>query len=155
MAQYNGASADAIREIATYAERLDFSGIWAPEHVVLFDRQSTMYRYEPDGRLSLPKSALSVPSHSNLRFDRNGRGKRARPPALERRAAKFDEEASHGLLNESQALAWRRLIAEVAGPMQLDVLDIGCGISNNRASSKPHTTFSGALTRGRREKGRL
>jgi hypothetical protein len=43
------------------------------------------------------------------------------------RAAKFDEEASHGLLNESQTLAWRRLIAEVAGPSQLDVLDIGCG----------------------------
>jgi 2-polyprenyl-3-methyl-5-hydroxy-6-metoxy-1,4-benzoquinol methylase len=43
------------------------------------------------------------------------------------RAAKFDEEASHGLLNESQALAWGRLIAEVAGSMQLDVLDIGCG----------------------------
>jgi ubiquinone/menaquinone biosynthesis C-methylase UbiE len=43
------------------------------------------------------------------------------------RAAKFDEEASHGLLNESQAVAWRRLIAEVAGPTQLDVLDIGCG----------------------------
>jgi probable F420-dependent oxidoreductase len=51
----NGASADAIREIATTAERLGFSGIWAPEHVVLFDRQSSKYPYEPDGRLPLPK----------------------------------------------------------------------------------------------------
>jgi len=52
----NGASADAIREVATNAERLGFSGIWAPEHVVLFDSQSSKYPYEPDGRLPLPKN---------------------------------------------------------------------------------------------------
>jgi probable F420-dependent oxidoreductase len=51
----NGASADAIREIATNAERLGFSGIWAPEHVVLFDRQSSRYPYDPEGHLPLPK----------------------------------------------------------------------------------------------------
>jgi probable F420-dependent oxidoreductase len=51
----NGASADAIREIAINAERLGFSGIWAPEHVVLFDRQSSKYPYDPEGRLPLPK----------------------------------------------------------------------------------------------------
>jgi probable F420-dependent oxidoreductase len=51
----NGASADAIREIATNAERLGFSGIWAPEHVVLFDRQSSKYPYDPEGHLPLPK----------------------------------------------------------------------------------------------------
>jgi len=51
----NGASADAIREIATNAERLGFSGIWAPEHVVLFDRQSSKYPYDPEGQLPLPK----------------------------------------------------------------------------------------------------
>jgi ubiquinone/menaquinone biosynthesis C-methylase UbiE len=43
------------------------------------------------------------------------------------RAADFDREASHGLLNESQALAWHHLIAKIAGPAQLDALDIGCG----------------------------
>jgi probable F420-dependent oxidoreductase len=51
----NGASADAIREIATNAERLGFSSIWAPEHVVLFDRQSSKYPYDPEGQLPLPK----------------------------------------------------------------------------------------------------
>ena len=51
----HGASADAIREIAVNAERLGFSGIWAPEHVVLFDHQSSRYPYEPDGQLPLPK----------------------------------------------------------------------------------------------------
>jgi len=44
-----------------------------------------------------------------------------------RRAANFDEEASHGLLNDVQARAWRRLIARIAGPAALDALDIGCG----------------------------
>jgi len=44
-----------------------------------------------------------------------------------RRAANFDEEASHGLLNDLQARAWRRLIARIAGPASLDALDIGCG----------------------------
>lgn len=51
----NGASADAIREVAINAERLGFSGIWAPEHVVLFDRQSSKYPYDPEGQLPLPK----------------------------------------------------------------------------------------------------
>ncbi|HTY56022.1 MAG TPA: LLM class F420-dependent oxidoreductase [Candidatus Binataceae bacterium] len=51
----NGASADAIREAAINAERLGFSGIWAPEHVVLFDSQSSKYPYEPTGQLPLPK----------------------------------------------------------------------------------------------------
>jgi probable F420-dependent oxidoreductase len=51
----NGATADAIREIATNAERLGFWGIWAPEHVVLFDRQSSKYPYDPEGQLPLPK----------------------------------------------------------------------------------------------------
>lgn len=44
-----------------------------------------------------------------------------------RRAAGFDREASHGLLNDAQARAWQRLIARLAGPAALDVLDIGCG----------------------------
>lgn len=45
----------------------------------------------------------------------------------DRRAADFDKEASHGLLNDVQAQAWRRLIGRLAGPKPLDVLDVGCG----------------------------
>lgn len=44
-----------------------------------------------------------------------------------RRASSFDQEASHGLLNDAQHDAWRALLADVAGPSPLDVLDIGCG----------------------------
>jgi ubiquinone/menaquinone biosynthesis C-methylase UbiE len=44
-----------------------------------------------------------------------------------RRAVDFDLEASHGLLTDAQARAWRRLIADIAGSVALDVLDIGCG----------------------------
>jgi ubiquinone/menaquinone biosynthesis C-methylase UbiE len=45
----------------------------------------------------------------------------------DRRAATFDLEASHGLLDDVQARAWRRLLSGLAGPAPLDVLDIGCG----------------------------
>lgn len=45
----------------------------------------------------------------------------------DRRAADFDKEASHGLLNDAQARAWRRLITKLAGDVSLDVLDVGCG----------------------------
>ena len=44
-----------------------------------------------------------------------------------RRAADFDLEASHGLLTNAQAHAWRQLISDLAGAVPLDVLDIGCG----------------------------
>jgi ubiquinone/menaquinone biosynthesis C-methylase UbiE len=43
------------------------------------------------------------------------------------RAAEFDNEASHGLLNETQSRAWRKLIHRLAGREPLDVLDVGCG----------------------------
>ncbi len=43
------------------------------------------------------------------------------------RAADFDKEASHGLLNDTQSRAWRELISRVAGIVPLDVLDLGCG----------------------------
>jgi ubiquinone/menaquinone biosynthesis C-methylase UbiE len=43
------------------------------------------------------------------------------------RAAEFDKEASHGLLNDAQSRAWRDLIRRIAGTVPLDVLDIGCG----------------------------
>ena len=43
------------------------------------------------------------------------------------RAAEFDQEASHGLLNDTQSRAWHELISRVAGTVTLDVLDVGCG----------------------------
>jgi ubiquinone/menaquinone biosynthesis C-methylase UbiE len=44
-----------------------------------------------------------------------------------RRAASFDEGASHGLLNAAQEQAWRAVLARLAGAAPLDVLDVGCG----------------------------
>jgi 2-polyprenyl-3-methyl-5-hydroxy-6-metoxy-1,4-benzoquinol methylase len=43
------------------------------------------------------------------------------------RAADFDKEASHGLLNDRQSRAWQQLMSRVAGTATLDVLDVGCG----------------------------
>ena len=43
------------------------------------------------------------------------------------RAAEFDKEASHGLLNDAQARAWHELISRVTGAVSLDALDVGCG----------------------------
>jgi 2-polyprenyl-3-methyl-5-hydroxy-6-metoxy-1,4-benzoquinol methylase len=43
------------------------------------------------------------------------------------RAADFDREASHGLLNDTQSRAWHELINRVAGAVSLDALDVGCG----------------------------
>lgn len=45
----------------------------------------------------------------------------------DRRAADFDQGASHGLLNDEQDRAWRGLMTELGGVVPLDVLDIGCG----------------------------
>jgi ubiquinone/menaquinone biosynthesis C-methylase UbiE len=43
------------------------------------------------------------------------------------RAADFDKEASHGLLNDTQSCAWHELIRRIADSVALDVLDVGCG----------------------------
>jgi len=43
------------------------------------------------------------------------------------RAAEFDKEASHGLLNDTQSRAWHQLMSRIAGTATLDVLDVGCG----------------------------
>ena len=43
------------------------------------------------------------------------------------RAADFDLEASHGLLNDTQSRAWHELMSRIAGEEALDVLDVGCG----------------------------
>src|SRR5579863_5891866 len=49
-----GARPGAILEIARHAERLNFSTLWAPEHVVLFDSQQSKYPYADDGRFAVP-----------------------------------------------------------------------------------------------------
>jgi ubiquinone/menaquinone biosynthesis C-methylase UbiE len=62
--------------------------------------------------------------------DRHGHGERVKELVRRhwnRRAADFDQEASHGLVTDAQADAWRRLISDLAGAIPLDVLDIGCG----------------------------
>jgi ubiquinone/menaquinone biosynthesis C-methylase UbiE len=43
------------------------------------------------------------------------------------RAAGFDLGPSHGVLTEAQHQAWLNLLREVAGPVPLTVLDVGCG----------------------------
>jgi probable F420-dependent oxidoreductase len=46
--------ADKVTTIAVNAERLGYSTIWAPEHVVLLDQYSSHYPYSPDHRLNMP-----------------------------------------------------------------------------------------------------
>jgi probable F420-dependent oxidoreductase len=46
--------ADQVTTIAVNAERLGYSTIWAPEHVVLLDQYSSHYPYSPDHRLNMP-----------------------------------------------------------------------------------------------------
>ena len=54
-----GASAnpDVIRDAAVAAERTGFGTVWAPEHVVLFDRHDSKYPYSDTGKFPLDASA--------------------------------------------------------------------------------------------------
>src|SRR5712692_10486617 len=45
-----------ISTIASNAERLGFSTLWVPEHVVLLDQYSSRYPYSPDHRMNMPMS---------------------------------------------------------------------------------------------------
>jgi probable F420-dependent oxidoreductase len=45
---------EMIVAIATNAERLGFSTVWAPEHVVLLERFSSRYPYSGDGKIPIP-----------------------------------------------------------------------------------------------------
>jgi ubiquinone/menaquinone biosynthesis C-methylase UbiE len=45
----------------------------------------------------------------------------------DKRAADFDNGASHGIRDAAQLSAWRRLVARIGGDKPLDVLDVGCG----------------------------
>src|SRR6202163_4071206 len=46
-----------LRAIAEHAERLGFGTLWAPEHVVLFDRYTeSKYPYSQDGAFAAPST---------------------------------------------------------------------------------------------------
>ncbi len=45
---------EMIAAIATNAERLGFSTVWAPEHVVLLESFSSRYPYSGDGKIPVP-----------------------------------------------------------------------------------------------------
>src|SRR5260370_32819817 len=51
-------SASVLKTIASNAERLGFSTLWAPEHVVLLDHYSSPYPYSQDGRMLTPSTTL-------------------------------------------------------------------------------------------------
>ena len=40
------------------------------------------------------------------------------------RATDFDQEASHGLLNDTQAQAWRNLIRQISNPVSLPLVSV-------------------------------
>jgi len=46
-----------VKSLATNAERLGFSTLWVPEHVVLIEKYSSQYPYSQDGVLPLPSNA--------------------------------------------------------------------------------------------------
>jgi len=46
-----------MKAFATYAERLGFSTLWAPEHVVLVDQYQSQYPYSAQGRFPAPTDA--------------------------------------------------------------------------------------------------
>jgi ubiquinone/menaquinone biosynthesis C-methylase UbiE len=45
----------------------------------------------------------------------------------DRRARSFDDEVGHGLVNDSQRLAWLDILSRIAGRAPIRVLDVGCG----------------------------
>ena len=52
------ATPDYITTVAQEADRLGYSSIWAPEHVVLFDEhESSRYPYSEDGKIGVPATA--------------------------------------------------------------------------------------------------
>ena len=51
-----GARPETLRMLAEHCERLNFGTLWAPEHVVLFDRQESRYPYSEDGAFAAPST---------------------------------------------------------------------------------------------------
>ena len=52
-----GAQPAVLRAIATSAEATGFASLWAGEHVILVDRQTSRYPYAEDGQLAVPSDA--------------------------------------------------------------------------------------------------
>jgi probable F420-dependent oxidoreductase len=52
-----GANPDVIRDAASAAERTGFGTVWAPEHVVLFDRHDSKYPYSDTGKFPVGADA--------------------------------------------------------------------------------------------------
>ena len=61
-------SASMLKTIASNAERLGFSTLWAPEHVVLLDQYSSPYPYSQDGRMLTPSTTLMPDPFQLLAF---------------------------------------------------------------------------------------
>lgn len=53
----SGAQRDIIDQVASVAEELGFSTLWAGEHVAMFDSQDSRYPYTADGRIAVPAQA--------------------------------------------------------------------------------------------------
>lgn len=51
------AGGDLLKTIAVNAERLGVATLWAPEHVVLFDKYESRYPYAADGKFAAPTGA--------------------------------------------------------------------------------------------------
>src|ERR1019366_10301088 len=51
------ANPDVVRNVAVTGERTGFATLWAPEHVVLFDRHDSKYPYSDNGKFPLAANA--------------------------------------------------------------------------------------------------
>ena len=62
------ATPDYLMAIGAAADRLGFSSIWAPEHVVLFDEYDSKYPYSDDGKLAVGRDAGILDPFNVLAF---------------------------------------------------------------------------------------
>ena len=54
-----------MKAFALHAERLGFSTLWAPEHVVLVDQYQSLYPYSAQGRFPAPTDA-PIAAHAGM-----------------------------------------------------------------------------------------
>ncbi len=62
------ATPDYLMAVGAAADRLGFSSIWAPEHVVLFDEYDSKYPYTDDGKLAVGRDAGILDPFNVLAF---------------------------------------------------------------------------------------
>src|ERR1700730_1954956 len=71
-----------LRAIAEHAERLGFGTLWAPEHVVLFDRYTeSKYPYSQDGAFAVPSTTDWMDPFVALTYVARGPARFASRPA--------------------------------------------------------------------------